>query len=161
MAGLGTALALARDGHGVTILERDDTPMPASPDDAFEHWERRGAPQVRHSHAFLARSHALLVERAPDVLASLLDAGATELRFTDDLPPTLTDHEPRPGDDELVAIACRRTTFEWVLRRAALGEPGVELRHGVAATGLASSRSSDGAPVVTGVQVEGGVIDAD
>src|SRR3954447_21594376 len=53
MAGLGTALALARDDHKVTILERDDTPMPDSPDDAFDHWERRGAPQVRHSHAFL------------------------------------------------------------------------------------------------------------
>ena len=55
MAGLGTALACARDGHRVTILERDATPMPESADAAFS-WERRGAPQVRHSHAFLARS---------------------------------------------------------------------------------------------------------
>src|SRR4051812_40111908 len=122
MAGLGSALALARAGHEVTILERDDTPMPASPDDAFEHWERRGAPQVRHSHAFLARMRLLLLSRVPDVYDSLLEAGATELRFTDHLPDTLTDHDARPGDDDLVAIACRRTTFEWVLRRAALAE---------------------------------------
>ena len=35
MAGLGTALACARDGHRVTILERDATPMPESADAAF------------------------------------------------------------------------------------------------------------------------------
>jgi 2-polyprenyl-6-methoxyphenol hydroxylase-like FAD-dependent oxidoreductase len=163
MAGLGSALALARDGHAVTILERDDTPMPANPDDAFEHWERRGAPQVRHSHAFLARLRSLLRARAPDVYSSLLDAGATELRFTDHLPDTLTDHEPRDGDDELVAIACRRTTFEWVLRRAVLAEPGVELRHGVAAEGLAAEAVADGSgvPRVVGVRTGLGLSEAD
>src|SRR3954463_3566691 len=155
MAGLGCALALSRDGHRVTIVERDDTPMPASPDDAFEHWERRGAPQVRHSHAFLARLRLLLLERAPDVLAALLAAGATELRFTDHLPPTLTDHEPRDGDDDLVAIACRRTTFEWVLRRLVLAETAVDLRHGVVADGVVASpsRNGTGVPDVSGVRV--------
>ena len=85
MAGLGTALACTRDGHDVTILERDATPMPESADAAFW-WERRGAPQVRHSHAFLARARNLLRDRAPDVLADLLAAGATEMPFTAALP---------------------------------------------------------------------------
>lgn len=151
VAGLGTALAAARAGHRVTILERDATPMPASADLAFE-WDRRGAPQVRHSHAFLARLRNLLVERAPDVYAALLDAGATELRFTDDLPPTLTDREPRPGDERLCAIACRRTTFEWVLRRAVLAIAGVEFRDGVAVDGLIAERGRSNAIVnVVGV----------
>jgi 2-polyprenyl-6-methoxyphenol hydroxylase-like FAD-dependent oxidoreductase len=135
MAGLGTALACARDGHRVTILERDATPMPESPDEAFE-WQRRGSPQVRHSHAFLARARNLLRDRAPDVLDDLFAAGATEIPFTTDLPPTLTDRSPRPGDEDLVALACRRTTFEWVLRRAVLAQPGVELRDGIAAEHL-------------------------
>ncbi|HTL84595.1 MAG TPA: FAD-dependent oxidoreductase [Acidimicrobiia bacterium] len=135
IAGLGTALACARDGHSVTLLERDDTPMPADADAAFG-WKRTGAPQVRHSHAFLARLHKLLQERAPDVLETLLAAGASEIAFCENLPPTLTDTSPMPGDDELVAIACRRTTFEWVLRKMVLAQPGVELRHGVAAHGL-------------------------
>jgi 2-polyprenyl-6-methoxyphenol hydroxylase-like FAD-dependent oxidoreductase len=148
MAGLGTALACARDGHDVTILERDATPMPESADAAFS-WERRGAPQVRHSHAFLARAHNLVRDRAPDVLAALLDAGATELPFTASLPPTLTDQSPRPGDDDLVALACRRTTFEWVLRRAVLAEPGVELRDGVSVEHLDGTPGSP--PRVTGV----------
>src|SRR4051812_39030736 len=135
IAGLGTALACARDGHEVTILERDDTPMPADAEAAFA-WTRTGAPQVRHSHAFLARLRKLLRERAPDVLDALLAAGAAEIPFTDNLPATLTDRAPRPGDDELVAIACRRTTFEWVLRRLVLAEPHVTLEHGVAAHAL-------------------------
>ena len=50
VSGLGTALALARRGHEVTVVERDHTPMPTSADEAFD-WDRRGAPQVRHSHA--------------------------------------------------------------------------------------------------------------
>ncbi len=132
IAGLGTALACARDGHQVTVLERDDTPMPPNPDAAFE-WQRTGAPQVRHSHAFLARLRNLLRDRAPDVLDALFEAGASEIAFTENLPETLTDRSYREGDDELVALACRRTTFEWVLRRLVLAEPGVELGHGVAA----------------------------
>src|SRR3954447_3304080 len=148
IGGLGTALACARDGHQVTILERDDTPMPADAEAAFA-WTRTGAPQVRHSHAFLARLRKLLHERAPDVLDALLAAGAAEIPFTDNLPATLTDRAPRPGDDELVAIACRRTTFEWVLRRLVLAEPHVTLEHGVAAHVLDASGSA--VPRVTGV----------
>jgi 2-polyprenyl-6-methoxyphenol hydroxylase-like FAD-dependent oxidoreductase len=135
MAGLGTALACARDGHQVTILERDATPMPETADAAFE-WQRRGAPQVRHSHAFLARMRNLLRDRAPDVLESLFAAGATEIPFAADLPPTLTDRAARPGDEDLVALACRRTTFEWVLRRAVLAQEGVELHDGVGVDGV-------------------------
>ncbi len=151
IAGLGTALACARDGHQVTVLERDDTPMPADPDAAFA-WQRTGAPQVRHSHAFLARLRNVLLDRAPDVLDALFAAGATEIDFTANLPETLTDRGPRPGDEELVAIACRRTTFEWVLRRLVLAEPGVELGHGVAAHALDAIAAAPGAiPRVVGV----------
>jgi 2-polyprenyl-6-methoxyphenol hydroxylase-like FAD-dependent oxidoreductase len=148
IAGLATALTCARDGHQLTVLERDDTPMPADAEAAFA-WERTGAPQVRHSHAFLARLRNLLRDRAPDVLDALLHAGATEIAFTEHLPPTLTDRLPRPGDDELVALACRRTTFEWVLQKLVLDQTGVELRHGVAA-GALDSRSGP-IPRVVGV----------
>ena len=36
ICGLGTALLLARDGHDVTVLERDSDPLPASPHDAWD-----------------------------------------------------------------------------------------------------------------------------
>ncbi len=151
VAGLSSALAGAQAGHRVTVVERDATPMPSSADAAFD-WDRRGAPQVRHSHAFLARLRNLLVDRSPDVLAALLDAGATELRFAENLPPTLTDFEPRDGDDRLCAIACRRTTFEWVLRNAVLGRAGVEFIDGIAVDGLIAERvCAEAPPRVIGV----------
>src|SRR3954471_9212745 len=149
VSGLGSALALARRGHDVTVIERDHTPMPTSADEAFE-WDRRGAPQVRHSHAFLARLVGLLRSDYPDLYQELLDEGATEMRFGDDLPPTMIDFEPEPGDDAMVMLACRRTTFEWVLRRAALAEGKVEFRTGVAVTGLLAQTNA-GLPTITGV----------
>jgi len=72
VSGLSTALKLSRQGHDVTVVERDDTPMPENADQAF-FWDRRGAPQVRHSHAFLARLVGLLRENEPDVLDMLVD----------------------------------------------------------------------------------------
>jgi 2-polyprenyl-6-methoxyphenol hydroxylase-like FAD-dependent oxidoreductase len=175
VAGLASALQLGRAGHDVTVVERDDTPMPRTADEAFE-WDRRGAPQVRHSHAFLARLRNLLRDHQPDVLEALLAEGATEMRFGDALPPGM-EFVPEPGDEELVMIACRRTTFEWVLRRAALAEPGVTIRTGHAATALLTTTPKnvlDGAPdarssahfgdevVVSGVRLDDGTeIEAD
>jgi len=155
VGGLGTALSLGRAGHQVTVLERDATPLPADPDAAFW-WDRRGAPQVRHSHAFLARLRNLLRDRHPDVLQQLLDAGATELRFMDAMPATIADQSSRPGDEDLVALACRRTTFEWVLRRAALASPGVTLLDGVVVDGLVASDDPSGLRRAMGVHLDDG-----
>jgi 2-polyprenyl-6-methoxyphenol hydroxylase-like FAD-dependent oxidoreductase len=150
VSGLASALALARAGRTVTLLERDDTPLPATAHEAFD-WDRSGAPQVRHSHAFLARLRNLLRDRYPDVLGDLLGAGATEIRFTERLPPTLVDRSPHDGDDELVGLACRRSTFEWVLRRCVMAEPTVELRHGFAVDGLIFDPHAD-VPTVLGIR---------
>src|SRR5690606_33811589 len=66
IAGMLAALFLARDGHRVTVYERDDTDLPATADEAFERWDRRGAAHARQSHALLARLRRTLTERAPD-----------------------------------------------------------------------------------------------
>ena len=66
---------MARAGHRVTIIERDDTPMPPDPESAFDEWDRRGAPQVRHPHVFLGLARVILRERFPDVLAALAEIG--------------------------------------------------------------------------------------
>ena len=151
VAGLGTALYLARRDHEVVLVDRDAglagrEPVPVE--------ARHGVPQARHSHAFLARLRNQLRDDAPDVLDALLDAGATELRFLDDPPPTLTDRSPRPGDKDLVALACRRTTFEDVVRPIVVAEPTVQMLDGRAVTGLIADDTTT--PTVTGVVVSDG-----
>jgi 2-polyprenyl-6-methoxyphenol hydroxylase-like FAD-dependent oxidoreductase len=135
VGGLGTALALSRQGHEVVVTERDRTPLPGDADEAFA-WDRRGAPQVRHSHAMLARLRNLVRDRFPDVLDALYAAGATDWPLTVRLPDTIDDPSPKPGDEDLVMLACRRTTFEWVLRRTVLAAPHVSLHDGVVVHGL-------------------------
>ncbi len=140
----------------MTLIERDATPMPTDPDSAFA-WDRRGAPQVRHSHALLGRIHNLLRDDHPDVLAELLEEGATEIRFTDLMPPSLDDLSPAPGDEDLVMLACRRTTFEWVLRRTVAREGRVEILTGSGVEDLKIGPRGDSLPPpVTGVVLEDG-----
>ena len=154
VSGLGSALMLSRTGHQVTVIERDDTPLPKTADEAFE-WDRRGAPQVRHSHAFLARLRNLLRDHYPDVLQALLDAGATEMRFGDNMAPTIANYAPESGDEDLGLLACRRTTFEWVLRTIVTREGNVTIHTGTGVNGLIAS-ANQMPPRITGVTLEGG-----
>ena len=129
VAGLALALAAGRQGMPVVVVERDPAPTADSPEAAFEA-VRRGAPQVHQSHGFLARLTLVLRERFPDVLTALVEAGARPLPLTRDL------GDPLPGDEDLAILALRRTTLEWVLRRAVLAEPNVRLRTDAAVTGV-------------------------
>ena len=151
ITGLAAALVLRRRGTRVTILERDPEPSAASADEAFATWERRGAVQVRHSHAFLGRLRNLLRARYPELLDALLAAGARELRMMEHPPRTLRGLKLEPGDDQLVALGCRRTTFEWVTRRFVLAQGDVTVISNATARGLlAAARAS--APQIIGVR---------
>jgi 2-polyprenyl-6-methoxyphenol hydroxylase-like FAD-dependent oxidoreductase len=163
VAGLAAALALARAGLSVRVLEKDADPPPGDPEQAFRAWRRRGTPQAHHSHAFLARLHRLLGQREPALLEALLAHGAEPIRFAEVVKRVLPDAELRPEDDEIVLLACRRTTFEWVLRRHVGALPGVELQGGVAVAGLCARSEPGGAcPHITGVRsTSGSAFEAD
>ncbi|HEY8524487.1 MAG TPA: FAD-dependent oxidoreductase [Acidimicrobiales bacterium] len=159
VGGLATALALARAGHRVTVLERDPLPVPTTADDAFA-TERRGAPQSHQTHGFLARLQVELRERFPDIWRDLLAAGCTTMAPAAHL-------QAEPGDEQLTVLIARRTTLDWVLRRAVFAQSGAEVRTGVTVTGLVAQPSGAGGhaagpPTVTGVRVaDGGVVEAD
>lgn len=162
MAGMAAGLLLSRDGHSVTILEREVLPACNSPVEAFERWERRGAPQSRHSHAFLARLHNRIREGVPDLYAALLAAGAEQMRFHDMVRPFFADPAFLPEDDEIVLLACRRITFDWALRSFLERQGRVEFRDGVEVTGFSAVRDpSASIPRVTGVKTADGTFPAD
>src|SRR3954447_2749460 len=89
VAGLATALMLARDGHDVTVLERDADAVPATLDEAIEDWPRRGVAQFRQAHLLLPRGRAVLDEALPDVRDALLAAGACRFDLLGVMPPTI------------------------------------------------------------------------
>jgi len=161
IGGLTAAIALSRVGYEVVIVERDDTPMPADVEGAFA-WDRRGAPQVRHTHGFPALIRVVLRDRYPDVLQALRHAGVHEVSI---LPPSVSPDAPTYARDaeDLQVLSCRRTTLEWVLRRCALAEPGVSLRVGVGVTGLLAASPVDRPPIeVRGVRLDDGAeVEAD
>ena len=154
IAGLGAALALGGGSRDVTILDRDPPPPDLSPDEAFYRWERKGATQLRHSHAFIGRLTSLIRDRYPDLLAELLGEGTRLFEFADALPPTIKPAYKRAaGDDELTLLFSRRTTLELAMRRYAARLPGVSFVTNAAVRGL-RSRREDGRLVAEGLEVE-------
>jgi len=78
------------------------------------------------------------------------------------MPDSLPDTAAWPGDERLTLMMTRRSTVDWVLRRAAAAEPRVTVRCGVKVTGLlAAGRPGSGPPHVTGVRTDRGDLAAD
>ena len=153
MVGLGGALLLQRDGHDVTVLERDPGGCP-DPQRAWERWERRGVSQFRRPHGFLARFTTTVRAEMPDVATAFTDAGALEWSPLEVLPAAVTGG-PRPGDDRFRAITGRRPLMEAVMARAA-ADAGAEIRRGAGVRGLATRPDRDGRIDVRGVVTEQG-----
>ena len=109
--GLYTAIALARRGHQVTVIDRDPGP------DGGQWWDRKGVMQFHHPHFFRQQVADALLAEMPEVWQGLLAAGA--------VPASLPGQPGAPA-----GLHCRRVTFERVLRAAAETEPGVLLRTG-------------------------------
>jgi 2-polyprenyl-6-methoxyphenol hydroxylase-like FAD-dependent oxidoreductase len=104
--GLFTAVALARRGRDVVVVDRDPGPP------ARGIWQRKGVMQFHHAHSFRGPVVDVLRAEMPDVLDDLSASGATIAAATDGRP---------------MALLCRRMTFDRVLRNAAKAEPRVTL----------------------------------
>ncbi len=134
--GLFTAIALARRGNHVTVVDRDPGPRPDGT------WGRAGVMQFHHPHAFRLQVVEALAAEMPEVLDTLVAVGAERVILP--VPP----HIP-------LGLRCRRLTFEWVLRAAAEAEPGVTMLRGHADEVLAARGRA------VGLRVDGQRLDAD
>ena len=161
VGGLTSAMLLARDGHEVTVLERDAAAPPATPDEAWEGWERRGVNQFRMIHLFAPRFRALLDAELPEVIEEAEQLGA--IRYN---PMRLVPEEIiggfRETDDRYDMVSARRPVMEAALSRTAARTAGLEVRRGVAVAGLLTDgpltdeQAVNGVPHVVGVRTDAG-----
>lgn len=126
LAGLAIALSLGRAGVPVTLFESAPPPPRGPAPEVAPHWHRGTVPQANHPHMLTSAGVKILRQRAPEVLADAVEAGAEYIDIAAALPALL---EPRsqPGDEELVALACRRTVLELLLRRRIEAMDGVRV----------------------------------
>jgi 2-polyprenyl-6-methoxyphenol hydroxylase-like FAD-dependent oxidoreductase len=141
---------LRRDGHDVTVLERDPAPVPDSIEDAWEGWERTGVTQFRQAHFLQPLGRGVLDEELPDVRDALLAAGAARFDPLRLMPPWIGDRGPRPGDERFATITARRPVIEHAFARVAQEE--LDVRRGAEVERLVSN----GVPRIAGVRTTGG-----
>lgn len=144
ISGLCSALALSRKGFSVDVFERDIPPPDGGADRAFFDWNRRGAAQFRHPHAFLGLMCSLLEERYPDLLDDFFAAGARKVTFDQMVPPHLQDqYHPEPGDEKLWVLMCRRATMETIFRRYVEKQDNIRIVNTTYVTGIQTERHND------------------
>jgi len=155
ISGLTFSLLAARGGHEVVIVDRDPPREGGDVESAWQWWDRRSVPQFRQIHGFQAVANAVLRERMPDVLGLLHRAGAHEASRI----AAVLGADTLPGSEALGQFQCRRSTLEWVLRAAAVGEERIDLREGTEAKALFMSAGSTSR--VGGMRTTAGDIAAD
>jgi 2-polyprenyl-6-methoxyphenol hydroxylase-like FAD-dependent oxidoreductase len=155
VCGLAAGMLLRRDGHEVTILERDPEPVPHSPREAWERWTRGGVAQFRQPHYLHSRGRIMLDEELPAVVAALEAAGGLPFDLLRLMPPSISDRAPRVGDERFKTVTARRPVLEQVMGAAADAEPGLDVRRGVVVTEL-MVRAYNGTPHVGGVRTDAG-----
>ncbi|MFC5911400.1 FAD-dependent oxidoreductase [Streptacidiphilus monticola] len=127
ISGLAAGLFLARQGHRVTVLEREARQVGTDLDADFLHWHRPRSPQAVQPHSLLGPIRTVLHDVAPDVYKLMLRHGAVERH-------ELARFEPFAavaGDEDLVTLRARRIVLEAALGQATRAEPRVHLRTGV------------------------------
>ncbi|MFF4259821.1 alpha/beta fold hydrolase [Streptomyces sp. NPDC001663] len=154
--GLATAMLLARDGHRVSVLERDGAEPCGGADELWETWQRPGLNQFRLLHLMLPRWRVEIGRELPDVLAELEELGGFRVNTVGMLPIALTGGA-REDDDRFETVTARRPVLEAALSVVAARTAGVSIHRGVTVRGLLTgTQSAPGVPHITGVMADGG-----
>ena len=155
VVGLCGAQMLARDGHEVTVLERDPAPPP-DPEDAWSGWDRRGVNQFRMLHYFAPRFRGVMEANAPEIVRALEDAGALRSNPFREIPAEITGGFLET-DAKYDAVTARRPIAEAAIAGVVAANENITLQRGVAVAGLVTGdASNNGVPHVIGVRTEAG-----
>src|SRR5579863_1433113 len=136
--GLSSAMMLTRQGHDVTVLERDSEAIPESSEEAWHTWKRQGVAQFRQPHFLHAAARDIFDRHLPDVKQELLRADCVTFDYTSIMPPSISDRTRREGDERFITVTGRRPAIEYAVARAA--ERTVPVVRGVSAAELLTGR---------------------
>lgn len=157
ICGMAAALMLARDGHEIVVLERDDGPVPEDLDTAWTSWGRRSVAQFRIAHLMLPGGHRILAAELPDVAARLLAAGGYRWNVVEEGLASIPGATPREDDERFTAVTARRPSIEWAFAATLAEAPRIEVRRGVALDGFVVGPAvTPGIPHIAGVRLAGG-----
>jgi 2-polyprenyl-6-methoxyphenol hydroxylase-like FAD-dependent oxidoreductase len=152
LTGLTTAMLLARDGHDVTVLERDPADPPPDAAAAWTGWDRDGVAQFHQLHLMLPRWREVMESELPAVLDALRAAGGADGNTLHHRPPAQTGGW-QAGDERYAVVTGRRPVVEAAVATVAAGCPGLRVRRGVAVTGLLTA-GAGAVPRVVGVRTD-------
>ena len=138
---------LARDGHEVTVLERDAAPPP-DPEDAWNGWERKGVNQFRLLHYFAPRFRGVMEANAPEIVRALEDAGALRTNPFREIPAEITGGF-QEADARYDAVTARRPIAEAAIASVVAGNENITVRRG-AVPATTSGSADPGRPRSSG-----------
>jgi 2-polyprenyl-6-methoxyphenol hydroxylase-like FAD-dependent oxidoreductase len=150
-------MLLARDGHEVTVLEKDPEGPPATGAEAWDKWERSGVAQFHLAHYMQARVRHLLQAELPEVYDEIASSGGIRYNILQSFLYGLDDPSPRPADERFETMTARRPVLESAFARVAENTTGLKIVRGVTVDGLITNGAlTDGVPHVTGVRTRDG-----
>jgi 2-polyprenyl-6-methoxyphenol hydroxylase-like FAD-dependent oxidoreductase len=142
IAGMLVATVLSAHFSRVTVLDRD-TLGGTGP--------RRGVPQARHLHGLMERGRSILDELHPGLTADAVAKGAPTTEVLVGSRWYLGGLRAHPTATGLTTLLASRPLLEAVLRQRTAALPGVVIREGVAATGLAVEGGRVTGALVSGI----------
>ena len=77
------------------MFERDAQPLPGSPEDAWQAWERRGGAEFRQVHYLHPGASRLFDSYLPDVKQAMLPVGCITFDVLATMPSTIAESMER------------------------------------------------------------------